>query len=326
MQQTESIAAQPTPVVATPQTAAPPPVRKYVAPPAPWSYDAPRAGAERTSLSLSIVDSIGADTVAGRVPHFATEEYADSVSVDILAARVSEATPEAFVPSSTKVGLPPRSLSGFPTGGSSLALLLMGTLVVTALSSPSVARALKTYRNNLLSVRPRNNAFDGMGRVPLPISILIALIFIIFGGTSLYLGLGMPIAPSFAAAATVMAVTGTYYVAQLIVYNLIGYAFTTPEGRRQWVEGFNASQAFTGILLIAPALLLLCMPQWRPELAWLAAGVYILGRIVFVCKGFRIYYRNLRSLVYFALYIACIEVIPPAAILLLVRTLILYKP
>lgn len=301
------------------------PVRKYVAPPGLYSFDAPRPGAERTTLTTAIVDSIAADTVAGRVPHFATAQYADSVAVDILAAEVSQGTPAVFVPSGGSVGLPPRSLTAFPAGGSALAALLMGTLVVTALCGPSVGRALRTYRNNLLTVRRRNNAFDGIGRVPVPVATLIALVFIVFGGTCLYLGLGSPVAPSFAAAATVMSVLGAYYILQLIVYNLIGYAFTSPDGRRQWVEGFNASQAFGGLLLTVPALLLLTMPQWRPALAAAAAAIYIASRIVFVCKGFRIFYRGFRSLLYFVLYIACLEIIPPAAILMLVRYLILYN-
>lgn len=309
-------AATPVPTVA---------VRKYVAPPGLHSYQPPKPGAERLSLTTAIVDSISADTVAGRVPHFATAEYADSVAVDILAGQVSQATATVFVPSGESVGLPPRSLNTFPAGGSALASLLMGTLVATAICGKSVGRALRTYRNNLLSVRRRNNAFDGLGRVPVPIATLIALVFIIFGGTALYLGLGNPVAPSFAAAATVMVIVGAYYVAQLIVYNLLGYSFSTPDGRRRWVEGFNASQAFGGILIIAPALLLLCMPQWRPELAWAAAAVYIASRVVFVCKGFRIFFRDIRSLLYFALYIACIEIIPPAGIIVLARHLILYN-
>lgn len=297
---------------------------RYVAPPLPQSYDPPLPGAQRNSLSLAIVDSVCADTVAARVPHFATKEYADSVAVDILAAQVSQATPAAFVPSATQVGLPPRILNVFPTGDSAMSALLMATLVCTALCGPSVGRALKTYRNNLLSVRRRNNAFDGMGRVPLPVAILIGLVFVVFGGTCLYLGLGTPLAPSFAGATTVMSVVGLFYVAQLIIYNLLGYAFTSPEGRRQWVEGFNASQAFGGLFLIVPALLLLCMPQWRPWLACIAGGIYVCERVVFICKGFRIFYRNLRSLLYFVLYLACMEIIAPLAVVELVRYLIHY--
>lgn len=299
-------------------------VTGYVAPPLPLSYDPPQPGAERNSLSLAIVDSVCADTVSGRVPHFATKEYADSVAVDILAAEVSQATPAVFVPSGAQVGLPPRVLGTFPTGGSAMTALLMATLVCTALCGPAVGRALRTYRNNLLSVRPRNNAFDGLGRVPLPVAVLIALVFVVFGGTCLYLGLGTPLAPSFAGATTVMSVLGLFYIAQLVIYNLLGYAFTSPEGRRQWVEGFNASQAFGGIFLIVPALLLLCMPQWRPVLAAVAAGIYICERLVFICKGFRIFYRNIRSLLYLVLYLACMEIIAPLAVVALVRYLIHY--
>lgn len=304
--------------------AVPAPVRKYVAPPDPHSYLTPLPGGERHTVTTAIVDSIEADTVHGQVPRFATESYADSVSVDILAHTVAEATPAVFVPQGRSVGLPPRSLSTYPVGGSELTALLVGTLVVTALCGSGVVRALRTYRNNLLSVRRRNNAFDGMGRVPFPIAALLALIFIEFGGLCLYLGLGTPAAPSFASAVAVMGMVGCYYIFQLVAYSLIGYSFTTPDGRRQWLEGFNASQAFGGLLLVVPALLLLCMPQWQPWLATAAAVIYAASRIVFICKGFRIFYRNFRSLLYFVIYIACLEIIPPAIILTLCHYLTVY--
>lgn len=304
--------------------ATPRPVHKFIAPPDPHSCNAPQAGAERTTVTTAIFDSIAADTSTARLPHFATEHYRDSVSVDRLAAQVNACTPAIFHPSGGATGVAPYALKQYPPGGSALAALLVGTMVATALCGKALTKALKTYRNNLITYRRRNNAFDDSGRVPLSVTVLLALLFIVFGGTALYLGVGYPQAPSFAGAATVMTIVGVYYVLQMLAYNLIGYAFSTPIGRRQWVEGFQASQAFGGILLIAPALLLLCMPQWRVGLAATAATVYIASRIVFISKGVRIYYHGLPSLVYFLLYLACVEIIPPLLILTLLHHLIAY--
>ena len=276
-------------------------------------------GAGQGTLSTVIVDSICADTTSGHLPHFATDSYRDSVAIDLLGADVAAHTAEVFAPSGAREGVAPFALHQFPAGGSALSLLLMGTLVATALCGQSLLRALKAYRNNLISVRRRNNAFDGIGRVAPQVAALLALLFVAFGGTALYLGFCRPAMPSFGGAATVISIVGAYYILQLAAYNIIGYAFTSPLGRRQWVEGFEASQAFGGILLVAPTLLMLCMPQWTGAMTAVAATVYVCSRLVFVYKGFRIFFKQMWSPVYFVLYLCCAEIIPPLAIMALLQ-------
>ncbi len=300
-------------------------VPRNVVPPEPHSCNVPLSGAVQPGVSVSIIDSIGADTVAGQVPRFALREYTDSVRADIIADAVATGTARIFVPGGADTGLPPRQLNAFPAGGPALTALLTGVLLAVAFSGNAVKRAMRIYRINLLSVRRRNNAFDGTGRVPSLLAVLPALLFVVFGGTALYFGLGMPVAPSFTKALAIMGILSAYYVFQLVAYNLLGYSFSTPDGRRQWVEGFSASQAYAGLLLVAPALLLLCMPQYREPLAGVAAGIYVVSRLVFVYKGFRIFYRKLRSLLYFGLYLVCMELIPPMTIIAVVSTFIQYR-
>jgi len=45
-----------------------------------------------------------------------------------------------------------------------------------------------------------------------------------------------------------------------------------------------------------------------------AAGLYICARLVFICKGFRIFYGNLSSIVYFLLYLCAVEMVPLALV------------
>ena len=43
---------------------------------------------------------------------------------------------------------------------------------------------------------------------------------------------------------------------------------------------------------------------------WIGVIIYISCRIVFICKGFRIFFNNLVSLLYFILYLCSVEIVP----------------
>ncbi len=263
------------------------------------SFDVPLPVDTQWTVCTAIVDSVAADTVHA------------TVAMDL--------------PCGSEAGLPPQALREFPAGGSWLVALIMGMLAMTAFSGAGIVRALRAYRNALVSVRRRNNVFDGSGRVPLPVALLLVAVFVVFGGVTLYLGAGVPESPSFAGAVAVMGLLAGYHVFQLVAYSLVGYSFSTPDGRRQWLEGFSAVQAFAGVMLIVPALLLLCMPQWRYVVVLMAVAVYIVARIVFICKGFRIFYHNIGSLLYFILYLCTLEIIPALVLLKCLDMMIIYR-
>jgi len=129
---------------------------------------------------------------------------------------------------------------------------------------------------------------------------------------------GRPATASFSGTTAAMGILGLYYLFQIAVYSLIGYSFSSPEGRRQWVQGFAASSAIAGLALAAPALLIVCRPEWTTPMLWLSAAIYAASRAVFVVKGFKIFYHKLRSLLYFILYLCTLEIIP---VLLIYRLL-----
>jgi hypothetical protein len=90
----------------------------------------------------------------------------------------------------------------------------------------------------------------------------------------------------------------------------VGYAFADNEGRKQWLRGFNASQAFLGFGLAIPALVTVFYPAAATIMLQIATIMYILARLVFIFKGFKIFYHKISSLVYFILYLCTLEVIP----------------
>lgn len=284
--------------------------------PAPESYELPRNLAQtwHEDISTVLVDSIAGDTVTGRLPHFIPVEKADSMRVEALIDSMRQETVIEAPPSGLAEGLPPLAKGVGAGAGGALTGLLAATLVLAALNASSLLRTLKHYRQELWSVRKRNNAFDDESSATGPASALLAIVFVIFGGIVLYYLPGLPPSPSFAGAAAAMTLLGGFYIFRYCAYSLVGYAFANDDSRRRWIAGYMAVQAYTGLFLIIPALLLVYMPEWRHELISISLTIYLAGRILFIIKGFRIFYRNFRSLLYFILYLCTLEIIPLLAL------------
>lgn len=290
---------------------APQPV--YADAPAPASYSPPLGFVEPGPLSTVIVDSIAADTVPGRLPHFIAVEKADSLRAEALA----EAFPPiavAEVPSGSCEGLPPMALRPNYQHSTSLVALMVGILVIVATNAGSVARALRSYRAELWNVRGRANLFDDEHSVRTPTAVLLALVFVVFGGIVLYNLPSLPVAPSFAGAATSMALVGAYYAFQRCAYGLVGYAFATPDENKRWIGGFNATQAYAGLAMALPAILMVCRPDWHSILLIISITAYEALHLLFIIKGLRIFYHKISSLLYFILYLCTLEIIPQIAI------------
>lgn len=214
------------------------------------------------------------------------------------------------VPSGLREGVAPMGMPPSYINSTPLAALLMGTLVLAALNAGSMRRALKAYRAELWSVRHRPNVFDDEQSVPVHIAAVLALVFVVFGGVVLYNLHGVPSPATFAGATASMGLLGAYYIFQRCAYWLVGYTFTTVDGMRRWLGGFAATQAYAGLALIAPALLLMFQPQWQSTLVAISLSIYFAARILFIAKGFRIFYQNFWSLLYFILYLCTLEILP----------------
>ncbi len=101
-----------------------------------------------------------------------------------------------------------------------------------------------------------------------------------------------------------------YYAFQLCAYSVVGYVFTTRVSARIWLRGFNASQVLLSLCVWVPALIVLFNPALGSSMLIVGGVLYILARIIFISKGFRIFYNNIPSLIYFILYLCALEIIP----------------
>lgn len=175
---------------------------------------------------------------------------------------------------------------------------------------------------NLTNVRTRINAFDD--HTIDESSTLFTLNLMACVGEAIMLmsafqascsGLRQP-----AVFATLLSLTSlmcVYTVAQYAVYWTVGFVFTSRTMRSQWLAGFSSVQSMLGLSLIVPALTAMFYPGLSASFAAVGAFIYICWRIVFIVKGFRIFFHNYFSLVYFILYLCSVEIIP---LLLLYRS------
>lgn len=239
----------------------------------------------------------------------------DSMPVVTLAMPVDTVTAAAPAPSWTE-GLPPVPRAVSPGNNSGFLLAAAVLLMVLIMNFRNLRRLLRSYWDELWHVRSgRDNVFDehpaGDARVLLLLIVqAIATVGVLLSVAVCRLSPDAGIPFTTRAVAVVTALSAAWYLAQVVAYNLVGYTFTTPARHRDWLRGFNASQALMGVLLVVPAVLAVFYPTVTREALSVGLFVFILARLVFIFKGIRIFYDRIGSLLYFILYLCTLEVIP----------------
>ena len=201
----------------------------------------------------------------------------------------------------------------------SMVLLLVGLLAV-ALSYHTGYKYIENFFHNMFSTRRRENLFED--HTVNETSILVALIAntCIVEGFITYFAVSL-LRPDLSTAlhsnvfihiAAFTALAVGFYILQWLAYKLLGYTFTDSLGSKLWIDGFKASQSFLGLLLLCVLVPLMLFPSHGKTLLAAAALIYLVARLIFIYKGFRIFYSKLPSLFYFLLYLCAVEIVPLA--------------
>ncbi len=210
--------------------------------------------------------------------------------------------------------------------------IIVAVLVMLALNTRHIRRLFHALPQDLWSLRRRANAFDERTANETRSNFLLIAQLCVFSAVIFLLWLaprgntaGFGVIGHGASLSSVVgwltAATGSYYIFQLTAIGTIGYAFTDPLRNSQWRRGLNASSVLLAQLITIPMLVALFYPAATETMLWICAGSYVATRLVFIAKGFRIFYRGPVSLVYFALYIGAIEVLPPSALIQVARAI-----
>lgn len=213
-------------------------------------------------------------------------------------------------------GLEPEPRPMQPGNRSGFLVLIALLAVVMTFNFKYLGRVLRQYGKEVWEFRRgRENVFDERPDGDTRILLLLLMQCVICIGILLCAGicridLASPSTMTGAAVGVVIGICGLYYVAEIVAYNVVGYTFTTPAGRREWLRGFNASQGLLGIMLIIPAVLAVFYPPLTRAAVIAGIALYLCARLVFIIKGFKIFYDNFGSLLYFILYLCTLEIIP----------------
>ena len=276
----------------------------------------------------SLTTAFGADSVIVLPDGFAQTDAGFDATLDTLrlqaylradSTRMTQAdTLQATValPPAWEQGLEPVERASHAGNRTSFLAVIAIIFIVMAYNFRHLRRLVGVYAEELWTIRHgRDNVFDDRPAADVRILIMLIIQFVVCGGILLSGGIrlagGDPSAPmAVGRVAWTIGVVAAYYVFEIAAYQTVGYTFTTSEGRREWLRGFNSSQALLGLALAIPAVLSVFYPR---TLTWMVAAgavMYFFARILFILKGFRIFYDKISGLLYFILYLCTLEIIP----------------
>ena len=213
-----------------------------------------------------------------------------------------------------------------PGHDSGIMILLSITFILVSFSFNLYRRMLSIYGQDLWTVRRRANAFDEHTSNEHYVIAILIFQLCVYAGILISAKINMiiPINTNHIMLTTccMMGVYGIYYLFQLAAYSLVGYVFTDKINASQWIKGFNSSHIFLGFTLIIPTMISIFYPTTTSAMINVAIALYVIARLMFICKGFRIFYNKIHSLFYFILYLCTLEIIPVIFVYGLAQTII----
>ncbi len=270
------------------------------------SLNTPPAPIPQTDTALTPLFDI--DSIASHLPVADTVTCVAADSVAAVAA-VTERDPDAWLD-----GIEGASRQTGIGRDSGILTILVLLFVFLALNVRNSRHIFSHFFDELGSFKDRNNAFDEHTSNETRLTLLLIGQFIVCAGILLYVTATAESRPDdigiFTGVARTSGLMAAYYIFQLAAYNTVGYIFTSTERRSAWIAGFNASQSMLGIALIIPVLLAVFYPAADKAVIVIAASLYFIARLLFIVKGFRIFFINFSSLLYFILYLCALEIIP----------------
>ncbi len=270
------------------------------------------------SLTKEKIDSLNTipDTINYSTDSVFTGDslYVDSalVKVDTLSKSTTDTVTTTFKPFMS--GKEPQSRINHLGHDSGILILLSITFLLVSFNYSSYRRMLSTYSQSLWNVRRRANAFDDHTTNERSLIAILIFQLCVYAGIllSTYINTIIPINPDKILVTTysMIGIYGLYYLFQLTSYSIVGWVFSDDGGLSQWIKGFNASHIFLGFALIIPTLISIFYPTTTETMLTIAIILYIIVRLMFIFKGFRIFYNKIGSLFYFILYLCTLEIIP----------------
>lgn len=101
-----------------------------------------------------------------------------------------------------------------------------------------------------------------------------------------------------------------YLVLMSGAYAAVGNIFSDEHHTSMWVRGFWGANGLCTLLFFPLALVALCYPSGFGFISILAIAGFILAKMMFIIKGFRIFFTEITSWVLFLYYLCSLEIVP----------------
>ncbi len=209
-------------------------------------------------------------------------------------------------------GIRPAPRTTLPGADSGVMTLFISLFLILALSFRHYPTVIKSFAKDLWDIRNRagfetHTVSDTRLQISLVLLTCCCEGILLFSTSNILSPLPFPVFTSIIA---FIGIAIAYYCLQLMTYSIVGYAFSNRIVTRQWLKGFNASQMLLGFTLVIPAILSVFNPGAAIPALTISVFLYLIARIIFISKGFRLFYDKFGSLLYFILYLCALEIIP----------------
>lgn len=260
------------------------------------------------SLAIDSIatDSLGlaADSVDMVVPG---EEMQGLVIINPLSAYRQDTKPESSINS---------------TQGMSWIYLAIAVLFcVIGIKLKGSIGYIKALFSDLTDTRVRHNVFDDTVKETSMIILLNAM-WVICAGIVLWIGIRNQFFSQEAGWSIGISLTGAqciglcilcaaiYLIAMMVAYWAVGNVFSDRRHSVLWLKGAASSLGLETFLMLPIALVALNYEAWSGVLFVLGVIVFIVGKIIFIYQGFRIFFAQISSWLLFLCYLCSLEIIP----------------
>lgn len=239
---------------------------------------------------------------------------ADSLPADSI---LNDSIGSGVVPPSIIIQNPARLHDTAPhvspaTANSWILLILFALFAAVCFKFRNNTKYFTNLLRDLTDVRERGNAFDDTVRETSFVTLLnvvcaasvAVLLFITISPASPHHPFNylQPLA-CFAAAAI-------YSICMPPIYWCVGNIFTDHTHAKMWTNGFVTSQAVLGVALFPLSLFTIFYPEARHLLIPVAITLLVIAKLLFISKGFRIFFTKYSSWVTFLYYLCSLEIVP----------------
>lgn len=284
--------------------------------PAPAPRPAPRPAAHPAPAVLNTVkvDSIGGDSAA-----------IDTVLHDTISYIMIEAPDRPALQAHT----PRQGDSGMSWILTALTLLF----IIAAIRFRNNSKYISAMFRDAVEVRERGNVFDETVREK-SFVIMLNLLWCMSVGVLLYTlagwcsarGLlpGGEVAGSFRGVPAggytpaiaplgmgiCIGVTILWQIVMVAVYWVVAYVFSDTFHARMWVNGYMATTGLSTLIFFPLSLLSIFYPSDAGIILIVALGGFIIAKLIFIWKGFRIFFKEITSWLLFLYYLCSLEIVP----------------